>query len=1277
MNRLSGRICRSCILLLAVFIAEAEAQRTVTTSSGGVVRIYSPEDGIASYSPNNAGLTDDGFIWFSTRAGTVRISPGQIEDFGQDHGIHMMSFSYHDRVNGVSWFTDDRELIRYDDHGIRRYTSVDGFVLPGTARSTTIAMHGDRNGRHWIGTYSMPPNEPRNGGLMVYENGSFRVIDFDELPLHNISGIFEASDGALWFTSFGHFDGSNYGTTAYIARFNGETFEVFDSETTGCRNVVINFMGPSGIGPHLIEDGEGRIWFTCSGSFNPALSHSEYDGMFVYEGGQFRPVTDVNEHPAPPGLLPLPRYAKGLETLFVQYSDFGGPNSSPQGFQAEDVNRVLLRYSDGEWIPVTVADPVFITAKADAAGFTDARFNSVNIHSLPGDPAYFIIGGTSGNDQLFSHVYIYEDEDFHYVDTLPGMVLLKLPGQSFLTVHNEPDILGIYTPPRSRLLNEDDGLLRNPVNGGQLTTDRNGHVWITYSNQFDAERNRWNDVGINMWDGNQLHSFTVNDGLTSNFVYRPYHATDGRLWFPTNRGVTLGLNEGDRYTFRPVPGPASRPYWVTDMLETEDGTIWTYNVDVRPEANGMEARPSFFAHYENGRFTEVENPFSDSLKALSHHAYEMRKGSGNRVWLYGRFSENMDTFNRRTFIRVYENGAWFDPADLWEVPEERLFYVGELNDSRYYIISGGFLKFDGERYIDLSDSVNARADYRILKQVDTQNMAFNIEGNGYLYIRLRDRGFVVYDGENLTYLDRRSGLPSVRLLFPNRDRNGEMMFTTAVGGAVFNGTDHTFFRDDAMPNNSPNGIGRDKYGNMLILYQNAGVTVTRMDTVAYPVRFSQIISDTLTFYGARQPELPYSQNRIGFRYASMNYSGGDETRYRYKLDGYHTDWAPLTRQNEVQFSDLRPGQYTFRVQAVVPGYVTSDDAVYSFRVLRPWWRQWWAWSLYLLLIAGAVFATDRMQRRRLRAIMRKKAQERELEQAREIQKAYEELAKAHDNLKAAQDQLVQQEKLASLGQLTAGIAHEIKNPLNFVNNFSEVSMELIQEAREEILSDQQQAEGKEQMAAGKRQKSGLILEILDDIESNLTKIHDHGSRADRIVRSMLLHSRGGSGKMEPADLNGFIREYVNLSYHGMRAGKDAITADIVYETDDTIGDVNLIAEDFSRVILNISANSFDAMKTKLAASGDASYSPVLTIRTKLLEDAVQIEMEDNGPGIPEDIRDKILQPFFTTKKGTEGTGLGLSITYDIIKAHGGELQIDSDTGKYSRFTIRLPRPGSH
>ncbi|PKD43353.1 GAF domain-containing protein [Rhodohalobacter barkolensis] len=346
--------------------------------------------------------------------------------------------------------------------------------------------------------------------------------------------------------------------------------------------------------------------------------------------------------------------------------------------------------------------------------------------------------------------------------------------------------------------------------------------------------------------------------------------------------------------------------------------------------------------------------------------------------------------------------------------------------------------------------------------------------------------------------------------------------------------------------------------------------------------------------------------------------------------------------------------------------------------------------------------------------------------------AYQKLQAALTDLRSAQEQLVQQEKLASLGQLTAGIAHEIKNPLNFVNNFSELSLELVEEMEHEIREMRREMEGKKSPLEGGSERSeqgddrtkipnhpqnivtdsdssntplpsespeqaglnplsrgeagsspqmDLILEILDDIEMNLKKIHEHGTRADGIVKSMLQHSRGGSGKMEPTDINDLIKEFVNLSFHGMRASKNPINVDLVFELDESIGKVPLIAEDFSRVIINLSNNAFDAMREKVTSKdpqgfenlgGLDDYLPKLTLQTHQKDSTITIEIKDNGPGIPEEMKDKILQPFFTTKKGTLGTGLGLSITNDIVKAHGGSLDIHSKSGEFTQFRIMIP-----
>jgi signal transduction histidine kinase len=258
-------------------------------------------------------------------------------------------------------------------------------------------------------------------------------------------------------------------------------------------------------------------------------------------------------------------------------------------------------------------------------------------------------------------------------------------------------------------------------------------------------------------------------------------------------------------------------------------------------------------------------------------------------------------------------------------------------------------------------------------------------------------------------------------------------------------------------------------------------------------------------------------------------------------------------------------------------------------------------------------------------------------------------------LRSTQAQLIQSEKMASLGELTAGIAHEIQNPLNFVNNFSEVNKELLVEMNEEI--------DKGNLNEAKK--------IAKDVEDNEEKIIFHGKRADAIVKSMLQHSRSSSGKKEPTDINALADEYLRLAYHGLRAKDKTFNATMKTDYDEGIGNINIIPQDIGRVILNLITNAFYAVDEKQKQIGD-EYEPTVTVSTKKMNDKVEIKVADNGNGIPKKALDKIFQPFFTTKPTGQGTGLGLSLSYDIVKAHGGEIRVKTEESIGSEFIIILP-----
>ncbi|SDF36251.1 His Kinase A (phospho-acceptor) domain-containing protein [Dyadobacter soli] len=355
------------------------------------------------------------------------------------------------------------------------------------------------------------------------------------------------------------------------------------------------------------------------------------------------------------------------------------------------------------------------------------------------------------------------------------------------------------------------------------------------------------------------------------------------------------------------------------------------------------------------------------------------------------------------------------------------------------------------------------------------------------------------------------------------------------------------------------------------------------------------------------------------------------------------------------------------LELVFPSFHKSYDDFFGMALLFAWIFCFVIW--FYARKQQKALAQERRDRLRDEEIAREQKQSLEYlvaERTQELTQQKEELQKAIEELKATQNQLIQSEKMASLGELTAGIAHEIQNPLNFVNNFSEVSVELCQELDEEI------------------DKTGIddndkdyIKGIISDLSQNQQKITHHGKRADSIVKGMLQHSRASSGEKEPVDVNALADEYMRLAYHGLRAKDKEFNAALTTDFDATIGTVKVLPQDLGRVFLNLFTNAFYAVaekKRKLTEAGQlGDYKPEVKISTKKFDNKLYIRVSDNGTGMPEHVKAKIFQPFFTTKPTGQGTGLGLSMSYDIItNGHGGVLEVDTIDGEKTEFRITIP-----
>ena len=424
-------------------------------------------------------------------------------------------------------------------------------------------------------------------------------------------------------------------------------------------------------------------------------------------------------------------------------------------------------------------------------------------------------------------------------------------------------------------------------------------------------------------------------------------------------------------------------------------------------------------------------------------------------------------------------------------------------------------------------------------------------------------------------------------------------------------------------------------------------------------------------YDTKEIVLSHDQNNISIEFIALHYSNPSKNKYSYQLENYDDAWREVSHRQDAFYPQLPPGKYVFRVKAANNNGVWNEQgATLKITVTPPWWKTAWAYAAYALIFIGGVFGMDRFFRHRLILKERNMSKDRELAQAKEIEKAYYKLEQTHETLKSTQSQLIQSEKMASLGELTAGIAHEIQNPLNFVNNFSEVSNELLDEMKDELANNNNE----EAMA------------IANDVKQNLQKILHHGKRAEGIVKGMLQHSRSSNGIKESTDINVLVDEYLRLSFHGLRAKDKTFNAEFKAELDETIPKINIIPQDIGRVLLNLINNAFYACNQKatrdlqgFASDGKENleglepYKPQVVVKTIKHGNLIQIRVKDNGDGIPDNILNKIFQPFFTTKPTGQGTGLGLSLSYDIItKGHNGTLEVDTTSGLGSEFIIQLP-----
>jgi ligand-binding sensor domain-containing protein/signal transduction histidine kinase len=715
---------------------------------------------------------------------------------------------------------------------------------------------------------------------------------------------------------------------------------------------------------------------------------------------------------------------------------------------------------------------------------------------------------------------------------------------------------------------------------------------------------------------------------------------DNVLYVATSNGfVVYNLSTGGKNTYRNNPNdegsiPSSS---IAAVMKDHTGSIWVGLFD-KGICSFDPVRKKFTRYPFH---TNVDQIFNKNDGALDDaHVITIYEDMQNTLWV-GTNAGGLNKFDEKTgkFFSYFnkQNQKLNCISDIFEDRSGR-FWVGTY-------LTGAF-EFDRK------------------KGTYTRHLT---ENNGLLYngiIGIKEdsvgRIWIATD-RGLSRLNPKTGairnykaddiLPGVELAWLQRNSlaDGRFVMGTNNGMALFN----------------PTALDDDEYA-----------PVVHIESIRYntPGANDSLAKQSLR-YGITRLELSHSQNSVQFNYIALHYENPAGNTYAYMLEGYDKQWVQAGTNRTVTYNNLPAGTYTFKVKAANSSGVWEEKGDSIVVVISPpWWFTWWAWILWALVFIAAIYYYVKYRSQQLiyqNQLLEEKVEQRtdelqvankELsEQQLEITSQRDKLSDTVSELKAAQQQLIQSEKLASLGELTAGIAHEIQNPLNFVNNFSEVSIELAVEMKQELRS-------------GSKKEA---LSLADDIVLNLEKIVLHGKRADGIVKNMLQHSRTNTGEKHITDMNALVDEYLRLSYHGLRAKNKNFNADMVLDLDPDLPKITVIPQDLGRVMLNLFNNAFYAVQLKKKTAGK-KYKPLVEVSTSLFtppkgKSEIRIYVKDNGNGIPEVNKDKIMQPFFTTKPTGEGTGLGLSLSYDIVvKGHSGKMDMSSKEGEYTEFTIHLP-----
>jgi ligand-binding sensor domain-containing protein/signal transduction histidine kinase len=1076
------------------------------------------------------------------------------------------------------------------------------------------------------------------------------------LPQNSASDMLQTRDGYLWFA-----------TQEGLARFDGLKFTVFDRTNTKAF--------PESWIVRLIEDGQGGLWMRTFGTAPGVVRY--LNGSFTrYDSASGLPSSRVITWEADS----IGTFWIGTDRGLVRFDE--GKSSTytvKEGLPGDTVVALGLDREKNLWISCT-------------RGF--ARLTNGRIERITGTPGFpdTLVAGLNGPHNVY--------EDDH------GRVWMRTP-HGVASYSN-----GSFTQYTAR-----DGLTNVVVK--DIHEDARGNLWFAtagglhrfqdgrftaYRISKDADENNiiqiCEDRDGNLWLGTfkgiaryadgSFEQFQKKDGLSDDFVQRLLKDSEGSIWVSTFGGGLDRFRDEKFVTYSSRVGLSYDN--VQTVMEDRTGALWvgtSYGgvnrlkdgvITVFDSRNGLpgndvgslaeDAQGNIWIGTTRGLCSYRNGSFTLRLKASGDRLANV--GSVGQALLQRRSGEFLVASDNE--VSVLRNGKFVHLFSIGEGPTRQTLIRTLFEDSKrtLWIATGSYLFWyrDG-KLIEVTHEMGFRGEWA---------QAIYEDQEGDIWLGVSNVGLMRYRDGKFTPISPEQGLFDYNAYTVFEDQAGYLWSSSNKGvyrvskkslndvadGKASSVTCVVYGTADGMESREGNGgyapSGWKTHDGKLCFATTKGVVVVDPADIRTNMNPPPVVIEQFSVEGAKEDtkttvHVPPGKQRLEFHYAGMSFAGAEQVRYKYQLVGLDKDWIDAGPRREAYYTHLDPGSYTFKIIAANSDGVWNESGASVSFVLEPHFYQtsWFiGFAAVLFLTSGPSFYFYRMKN-----LKRRKA---ELEHL--VQDRTGELQKTLNNLKDTQTQLILSEKMASLGQLTAGIAHEIKNPLNFITNFAVLSKGLATDLRQELLAERERVDPKRAQEIG---------ELLNDLEVNVGKIHDHGKRADSIVRGMLLHSRGKAGERQETDLNALLAEYANLAYHGMRAQDQSFNVKIETDLDPSIGMMKVVPQDLSRAFLNIVNNACYAAndKRKTAVNG---FTPTVKVSARNIGDSVEIRIRDNGNGIPENIRKKVFNPFFTTKPAGVGTGLGLSLSYDIVtQVHKGEIRIDTKEGEFTEFVLVIPR----